>query len=354
MSDIRWGIIGTGTIADLFVQALLVLPGAKVQAVAARSPDRAKEFAGRHGIPVALGSYEQLLQDKEVDVVYIATANEHHHGHCLAALSAGKAVLCEKPFALTAKEAAEIVKLARQKGLFCMEAMWMRFAPAVRESLSLARDGKLGELQFFSGQLGFPYVADQGNRLFRQPGGGALLDLGVYPLSLAQVLFGTPTQIMSTARLSSNGVDEQFASVLNYKEGTQAVIAASLKAKLSNMASIHGANSVLQLEEPLYFPESYKLTNTPTHSTERKTPGKLASVRRLPIIRTLAEMRNKRHIRAFNTRTSQSGYSFEATEVQRCLKAGLLESPEMPLADTLAVMESMDRIRSCWAITSRE
>jgi predicted dehydrogenase len=349
MNTTRWGILGTGTMAQLFAGALVSLPGAKIQAVAARTKQRAEQFAAQFQIPAALEGYESLVGDPAVDVVYISTPNEQHHQNCLLALNAGKAVLCEKPFALSAVEAQQVVDLARAKGIFCMEAMWMRFAPAVREALSLAREGKLGRVEFFSGQLGFPYETDPANRLFRQPGGGALLDLGVYPLSLAQALLGSPNRVASHAALSSNGIDEQFAAVLGYKDGAQAVIAASLKAKLANSASIHGHTGVLQLNDPLYFPEGYTIAATPSHSTKQSGPGRFSKLRRHPLVRALVDFRNRSQIRTVSKRTGESGYSFEAAEVQRCLQGGLKESPEMSWSDTLAVMESVDSIRSQWA-----
>ena len=349
MSVIRWGLLGAGTMAELFVEALLSLEGAKVQAVAARSQESANKFAAHYGIPLALPEFDRLLDEPSVDVIYISTPNEYHREHCLKAIGAGKAVLCEKPFALTAAEGREVIDLARARGVFCMEAMWMRFAPAVREALALARHGKLGALQFFSGQLGFPYVAGANNRLFRQPGGGALLDLGVYPLSLAQALLGSPVRTSSSAQLAVNGVDEQFAAILDYKEGTQAVIAASLKAKLTNAAVIHGRDAVLQWEDPLYFPERYQLLPTAQHTTGQKQGYRKASkLRYNPAVRALADFRNQRRVHRVSKRVPHSGYAFEAAEVQRCMRAGLHESPEMTWSDTLAVLESMDAIRAGW------
>jgi predicted dehydrogenase len=334
--------------AELFVEALQTLPGAKIQAVAARSEGSASRFAARFGVPNAVAGTDALMERTDVDVVYIATPNEQHAEHCLKAIEAGKAVLCEKPFALTAAEARQVAARAGCKKIFCMEAMWMRFAPAVREALVLAREGRLGRLEFFSGQLGFPYSPDPESRLFRRPGGGALLDLGVYPLSLAQALFGSPVRVISTAELSASGVDEQFAAVLSYQDGVEAVIAASLRTKLANSASIHGGNAVLNLEEPLYFPEGYGLLATPSHSVKPQTGRRLAKLRRLPLLRQMADWRIRSRVRKVQKGTSQSGYCFEAAEVQRCLQAGLLESPEMPVSDTLSVLESMDSIRSHW------
>jgi predicted dehydrogenase len=347
MNSTRWGILGTGSMAELFAQALLSVPGAKITAVAARTKDRADRFAAEYRIPKSLDSHDRLFEMAELDVVYVSTPNDYHSEHCLKAIRAGKAVLCEKPFALTAHAAAEVVELARSNKVFCMEAMWMRFAPTVREALSIIREGKLGPLRHFSAQLGFPYSPDPESRLFRKPGGGALFDLGVYPLSLAQAIFGNPTQICSSVEFGSTGVDEHFSAILRYKDGSQATIAASLRAQLQNSASIHGERGLLQLAEPLYFPESYRMSPAPEHKVNRR-PGKMAKFRHYPIVRSLAKLRNALRSQTVSKPSARSGYSFEALEVQRCLHAGLLESPDMSLGDTLAVMESMDSIRSQW------
>ncbi len=349
MNITRWGIVGTGAMGELFVEALLSLQGAKVQAVAARTQERAQEFATRYRIPLASPSIDHLLEQADVDLVYISTPNEYHAEQCLKAIAAGKSVLCEKPFALTAEDAKEVADAARRRGVFCMEAMWMRFSPAVCDALRQAKEGALGRVLFFSGQLGFPHVTDPQDRLFRKPGGGALLDLGVYPVSLAQALLGNPVRIVSSAALASTGVDEQCAAVLSYKDGSQAQIAASLKAKLGNAASLHGDKGVLRFDEPLYFPEGYRILKTAALTTKPKGTSKLAKLRRYPVFRTLAEVRDWRNVRRVNHRTSQSGYAFEAAEAQRCLGAGLLESPEMPLNDTIEVLQIMDRIRANWA-----
>jgi predicted dehydrogenase len=335
--------------ADLFVETLMSLPGAVVQAVAARTQERASEFAARYGIARAFEGYHRVLDDPAVDLVYVATPNELHSEHCSQALSRGKAVLCEKPFALTAAKAREVVNLARSRGIFCMEAMWMRFAPAVRAAVDLAKSGKLGSVHFFSGALGFSYENAPESRLFRQPGGGALLDLGVYPLSLAQALFGSPDRVISSVELAPTGVDAQFAAILSYKGGAQAQIAASLNAKLGNSATIHGRDGTLQLDEPLYFPERYRLFDTAFHTTKPRRLGKLAKLRRYPLLRSVADLRKLSKAHIVSTATRHSGYSFEAEEAQRCLRSGLTESPEMPWNDTLAVLESIDSIRSEWS-----
>jgi predicted dehydrogenase len=264
------------------------------------------------------------------------------------ALSAGKAVLCEKPFALCAADANDVINFARKQGLFCMEAMWMRFSPALQEVVSLIRQGKLGKLHFFSGQLGFSYLKSDHERLFRMPGGGALLDLGVYPLSLAQSLFGGSAQAVSVADIGAGGADEQFSVILTYASGAQVLIAASLKTRLANAASIHGESGILHLEEPLYFPEAYRWRRTAPHGTGQRSSMPLA-LRRLPPVRALAEWKRRAGVKYVSRRSSVGGYHLEAAEVQRCLRQGHLESPVMPWANTLETLQLMDRIRGQWA-----
>jgi predicted dehydrogenase len=346
MSEVRWGIMGTGAVAGLFAEALASVSGARLHAVASSTRERAKEFADWFGASCAYEGYERLVEDPAVDIVYVATANERHCNHCLQAIQAGKPVLCEKPFALNAAEARDVVEAARRRSVFCMEAMWMRFSPAMREALQTARRGGLGELRLLSAQLGFPYQLDPQNRVFTKPGGGALLDLGVYPLSLAQALFGHPVRIASSVEIGLSGVDEQFAAVLDYEGGRQAVIAASLRAQLANAATINGTKGVLEIVEPLYFPERYRLLQTSLHGPMPRGSRNVRSELRLhPWVRAIADLRARTRWRNIVRRPRRSGYSFEVEEAQRCLRLGLRESPEMPLDDTLAVLECVDTIR---------
>lgn len=348
MKVISWGLLGTGTMAGLFVESLARVPGARINAVASRSLSSANSFAAKHKISSAFDNFEELLNTVDVDVIYISTPNEHHHQHCQMALSAGKAILCEKPFALCAADAVEVIDLARKRRLFCMEAMWMRFSPAVQEVINYARQGKLGKLQFFSGQLGFPYLKSDHQQLFRMPGGGALLDLGVYPLSLAQSLFGGSAEVLTVANVNEGGADEQFSVILKFAGGAQAAIAASLKAKLANSASIHGELGVLELDEPLYFPEGYRWQRTASHSARQRSSVPSA-LRRFPPVKALADWKRRSAVKYVSRRVSHGGYYLEAAEVQRCLQSGLIESPVMPWADTLETLKLMDLIRDQWA-----
>jgi len=342
-------VLGTGAVAGRFAEDLALVEGARLQAVASRAYARAEGFAARFRVPRAYESYERLVHDGEVDVVYVATPNDLHAEHCLIVIEAGKAVLCEKPFALNASEGRAIIECARRRGVFCMEAMWMRFSPALREVLELAREGAIGELRLLSAELGFSHKPDLCSRLFSRPGGGALLDLGVYPLSLAQALFGRPTRVASLATVHASGVDEQFGAVLEYPGGRQAIVAASVRSQLANAAAIHGTGGILQVAAPLYFPHRYRLVRVPTNRPMRRASrGAMARIRQQKWLRSLAEVRRLLRAGGVTRRAPGNGYASEAAEVVRCLRGGLLESPKMTLDDTLAVLESMDAIRQQW------
>jgi predicted dehydrogenase len=195
---IRWGVLATGGIAATFTEALRSLPDAEVVAVGSRSPEGAKAFAERHGIPRAHGSWAELAADPEVDVVYVATPHSAHRAAAGLCLEAGKPVLCEKAFTINEREARELVELAQERGLFLMEAMWTYCNPLIRNLVALVADGVIGEVRQVSAHFGFPGDFEPGHRM-RDPrqGGGALLDLGVYPVAFAQLLLGEPDEVQS-------------------------------------------------------------------------------------------------------------------------------------------------------------
>ena len=350
MSQIRWGILGCGTVAGQFAEGLRAVPGARLSAVAAREGQRASAFAAEFGAERWHVGYEALVADPGVDVVYVATRNQDHERHCLLAIEAGKAVLCEKPFALGAAEGRRVVEAARRQGVFCMEGMWMRCAPAVREALSLLRDGAIGEPRLLTAALGFPYPQGTAGRLFEPPGGGALLDLGVYGVALAQAAFGKPTGVTSRAVTGAGGVDEQVSALLEYPGGRQALVTASLRSLLANEATVHGTAGRLRLEAPLYFPTRYRLEATRPHFPPAGPPRRrpLARLRRSAMAQALFRLRAGFRSRSTVRRPAGNGYDAEAAEVGRCLAAGLGESPILPLDDTLAVLETLDAIRALW------
>ncbi|MGA5303421.1 Gfo/Idh/MocA family protein [Nucisporomicrobium flavum] len=316
MTTMRWGILGTGGIAATFASDLPLVPGAELAAVGSRTPEAAAAFAERHGFARAHGSWAELAADPDVDVVYVATPHAYHHAGVMACLEGGKAVLCEKPMTLELATSAQLIQEARTRGLFLMEAMWMRCNPAVRRVQELVRDGAIGDVVTVHADFGLQGPFEATHRL-RDPalGGGALLDLGVYPIHLAHLLLGTPATVQSWARLTPEGVDETTGMLLGYESGAVAALTCSISGASRNAASITGTLGRIDLPEGFFMPQSFVLHRD----------GKAETVE-VP----------------FEGR----GYQFEAIEVQRCLAEGLPESPLVPHMATLDVMTMMDTIRA--------
>ncbi len=353
----RWGILGTGWVAGLFAKGLRELPDASLHAVGSRSRDNADAFAREYGASRAHASYEALVRDEEVDLVYVATPNTLHREHCLLALAHGKPVVCEKPFTVDAAEAASVVEEARRRGVFLMEGMWMRFVPLMREVETLVRSGAIGDVRMLTAQLGLPVEFNPSHRLFDSKlGGGALLDLGVYPLSLAVRLLGRPSRVSSQAVFNPTGVDEQCTVLLEFPGARQATITTSICNRTPNDAAIMGTEGMLHLHEPLYCPETLSLVRSRRQGGEGgMRPQGLAArlgVERLKQHRLVREVRdvvNLARTERVTRRVLGNGYAHEAAEAMRCLREGLKESPLMPLDESLAVMQTVDAIRRAWA-----
>ncbi|MFE6227690.1 Gfo/Idh/MocA family protein [Streptomyces sp. NPDC057854] len=318
MGDVvRWGVLATGGIAERFVTDLAGVDGAEAVAVASRSEASARAFADRFGIARAYGGWDGLFADPEVDVVYVATPHHAHREAAGRALEAGKAVLCEKAFTLNAQEAAELVGLARDRGLFLMEAMWMYCNPLIRRLAELVRDGAVGEVRTVQADFGLAGPFDAGHRL-RDPavGGGALLDLGVYPVAFAQLLLGEPDSVQAHARLSPEGVDLSTGMLLGWSDrGATALLSCSIEADTPLTATVTGTEGRIDVPRGFFAPERFTLTRNgaePEEFTHTDDPHSL------------------RH---------------EAAEVTRCLRAGATESPLVPLDGTLAVMRTLDAVR---------
>ena len=218
MTDtLRWGILATGSIAHKFATGIAALDDAEIVAVGSRSREGADKFADEFDIPDRHDSYEALAADPDVDAIYIATPHSLHKENMLTCLAAGKAVLCEKPFAINAREAREAIDFARERGIFLMEAMWTRYIPLMVEVRRMVADGMIGDLRMITGDFGYRAGFNAERRTFNPAlGGGALLDVGIYPLSLASMLLGKPQRIASMAELGETGVDEQSAMILGY------------------------------------------------------------------------------------------------------------------------------------------
>ncbi len=357
----RWGILGTGAMSSSFVRGLSGLPEARTVAVGSRDLASAKAFAANHGAIRSYGSYDELLADPEVDVVYVATVNSTHRDLCLRSLDAGKPVLCEKPFTMNAAEGREVRDRARQVGLFCMEAMWTRFLPAVTRLKRMVDDGEVGDARMLSASLGYPYVADPNGRQFNPKlGGGALLDLGVYPISLAYYLFGKPEAVVGRASMTESGVDGTDSMILVHSGGRISTLTAGLTAAMPNEAIVMGTRGQIRLHEPLFRPDRLTLRRmspiTPGGGGGGAGGGRLAKLKEVAAVRAVAS-RIKPALSRLKGNTKQirvpylgNGYTHQALEVMRCLREGLTESPIMPLDESVSIAETMDELRQQWGL----
>ena len=320
-TPIRWGILSTGRIARAFAAALKLLPDAKLVAVGSRSRTSADEFAITYDVPRAYGSYEALAADPEVDIIYIGTPHPLHAENTRLCLEAGKHVICEKPFAMNAAQTEAMISLARAKGLFLMEAMWTRFIPAVARAKQMLDQGALGKVWMMSGTFCFRAPFNPKSRLYApELGGGSLLDVGVYVLSFASWLFGQPKSIQSSAHIGSTGVDERAVMQLVYEGGELAALMSAVSLKAPIEVLLAGTEGYLTIHEPFYKAQQFTITPVEGEGQTYTLPYE------------------------------GNGYQFEAIEAMRCLRAGLLESPTMPLAETLSVMRTMDTIRGQWGL----
>ena len=322
MNTVKWGIIGAGQIASKFATALNSLDHAELTAIASRDLQRAKEFAGRFCIKKAYGSYEEMLRDSEIDVIYIGTPHTEHKAHARLCIEAGKGVLCEKPFTLNYSEAKELVTLAESNNVFLMEAMWTKFLPATRIVKQWISNKVIGEVKYMNMSFGFRAEFDPDSRLFNpRLGGGALLDVGVYPLSYVIYLMGRlPDKISSNAYIGKSNVDELNVITLQYKEGMLASISSAISAATGNDAVIIGDKGRIVIPN-FWTAESAEVYDA---------GGKLVDT----------------FFHPFTT----NGYVYEAEEVNRCMLEGKKQSDIIPLNDTLDIIRIMDEIRADWGL----
>jgi predicted dehydrogenase len=318
----RWGIISTGYIADLFAKGLQAIPNdAEIAAVGSRNQATADEFGARFNIPKRYASYQQVADDPDVDVIYIGTPHPMHIRDTMMCLRAGKAVLCEKPFAINTREAEEMVRFARDKKLFLMEAMWTRYFPLMVKVREMLANGVIGEVRMVQADFGFRANFNPQHRLFAlEFGGGGLLDVGIYPLSLASMVLGMPTQVVGLAELGATGSDEQSAFILGYPGGQLAVLSCAVRTETPQEATIFGTEGRIRIHSQFWRPRTMTLTlnGKPDEVIEVSHEG--------------------------------NGYNYQALEVGNCLRAGKLESDIMPLDETLALMRTMDSLRAQWGL----
>ena len=315
---LRWGIIGTGGIAHTFASDLRLTDGAVVAAVGSRTMASAQNFAEEFEVTRRHGSYQALVEDPSVDVVYVGTPHPMHFDNAMLALDHGKPVLVEKAFTMNAQQARELVAFARRKNLFMMEAMWTRFLPHVVALRDLVALGRLGRLVVVEADHGKWFKEDPDFRLFApELGGSALLDLGVYPISFASMLLGTPDRVVALVDPAFSDVDGQASMLLGYPGGAQAVLTCTSAARTATRACVAGTEARVEIDGDFYAPTSLTLI-TRGGETER-----------------------------FEFATEGRGLHYQADEVARCIREGLTESPVMPLDETVAIMETMDMVLAC-------
>ncbi len=321
MNAIRWGILATGNIAASLAEALNAATDAALVAVASRRQERAEVFGDRWGIPRRYGAYADLAADPDVDVIYIATPHSEHATDITLCLEAGKHVLCEKAFTLNAAEATEAVALARGKGLFLMEAMWMRFFPAMEQLRRWLHQGLLGSIRLLQADFCFHLPYDPAHRLYDPAlGGGALLDLGIYPLSLASMVMGPPESATGHAHLAPSGVDDLDSIFLSYADGARAMLSCSQRIYRPREAFIVGTDGYVKIHDIFFRPDRLTL----------HLRGQRPEDHHFPI--------------------AGNGYGYEVAEVHRCLRAGRTESALMPLDETIRLMQLMDELRAAWGV----
>ncbi|MFX0058965.1 MAG: Gfo/Idh/MocA family protein [Candidatus Hodarchaeota archaeon] len=316
---INWGILGCGRIAHAFAIGLRALPDAKLEAVASRTEGKAERFSKTFHVKNVYENYEELANDSAVNIIYIATTHNFHYENAILCLNHGKPVLCEKPFTLNAIQAEELIKTARNNNLFLMEAMWTRFIPCIVKLNEFLDKGILGEIQHVTAGFGIKKKLDPRGRSFNPDlGGGALLDLGVYPISFARMIYKQPpSKIRSSAYIGKTNVDEKSCYLFEYENGQTAMLSSSHRLIMPHDAFIFGTKGYLKIPN-FYHPSKMIL----------KLEGKRKKTIRIPF--------------------KSNGYNYEAMEVMHCLNTGKFESEIMPLDETLEIMKTMDMIRSQW------
>ena len=320
---IRWGILGPGGIARKFATGLKAIPDTEIVAVGSRNFQRTNTFADTFNVPHRHDGYVELANNPEVDVVYVATPHPFHKECAMLCLEAGKAVLCEKPFTVDAEQAKALIASARTSKRFLMEAMWTRFIPVMTKVWEWLVDGAIGELRMLTADFGNCVelsVENLEGRLFRpELAGGALLDIGVYTVSLASMVFGTPTKIESLAHIGETGVDEQAAILLGYDAGQIANLSCAITTRTAHEARIFGTKGAIHI---------------PNFS--RATSATLEIIGKEPLQVEIPFIAN--------------GYEYQAIEVINCLRKGKLESDIMPLDESLSIIKTMDTVRAQWGL----
>jgi predicted dehydrogenase len=321
MDSVNWGILGTGRIGHEFATGLRDTPDAETLAVGSRTEDSARDFAASFGIARHYGSYAELVSDPDVDVVYVATPHPFHAENVALCLEAGKHVLCEKPMTVNAAQTGRLIALARDNGLFLMEGMWTRFFPLMERVRHLISSGAIGEPRLLHVDFGFRAPFDPLQRLFNPDlGGGALLDVGVYCVSLSSMIFGPPDRVTGLAHLGKTGVDEQSAAILEHGGGRMSTISIATRTATPQEAVIAGTKGRIKIHPDWWRPDKLTLSR----------PGEEDETIEAP--------------------STGNGFPHEASEVVRCIRSGARESDVMPLRETLSIARTMDELRRQWGL----
>ncbi len=320
MEKIRWGIISTGHISGKFAEALEILPEAELSGVASRTSEKATEFAEKYKIPKAYATYQELADDPDIDVVYIGTPHTFHLANSIMCMQKGKSVLCEKALTINAREAKEMVRVAREENVFLMEAMIPRHVPLIKKVLKWIDDGKIGEVRMVKASRCANGDFDpEARQLNPKLGGGSLLDVGVYVISFASMIFGKePKDVVGLSHIGEMGSDEQGVAILKYDKGEIADLSFALRTEAVNEAYILGTDGFIKIDDVFAVPTKATL------------------------------FINKKEVESIEEPIIGNALNYEAEEVMRCMKQGLIESPLMPLDESIQIMEIMDKIREPW------
>lgn len=316
---LRWGVLAPGGIATDWVAAMHANTDQRVVAVASRSAERAAEFAQQNGIERSYGSYEQLVADPEVDIVYIAAPNTFHRPLALLAIAAGKHALIEKPLGIDAADAQVIVDAARAAGVFAMEAMWTRFLPQTTIISRMLGNGDLGDVTLVTADFGANFGEPQGQPVFDPAlGGGSLRDIGIYPVWFSRFALGAPTSLIAAGRMLASGVDGQAAMILNHATGAQAVLHTTMLADTPTEASICGTLARIEVRTPFYAPNGFAWV-----SGDERT-----------------EFTDGTGLRG------REGLAFQTTAIAQHIADGRTEAPEHPLDVSVSILETLDSLRA--------
>jgi len=321
-SKIRWGILGCGNIAHAFALSLKFIPEAQLLAIASRTPGKAQKFGKQFGVELIYTTYEELVENSEIDVIYIATTHNFHYKNILLCLQSDKPVLCEKSFTLNAEQAIEVIDMAREKKIFLMEAMWMKFNPGILKLREIVADGIIGDIRLIKADFGKNFPRDLEGRIFNKHlAGGALLDLGIYPISFARMIFGhSPIICKSEVYIGETGVDEESAYLLEFDDKKLAMLYSSLRIDMPSDATIFGTKGMIMLKDFFH-------------------PSKIEW-----------RLNGKRKIKSIEVPYDLPGYQYEILEVHQCLATGQVESKIMPWSETIENMRTMDALRKQWGL----